>query len=242
MASAKRVIPQIPPPREWQSRLKAVIKPGLVPLTLLLRRRPIARYLAREPRPKLHVGCGGYLLPGWLNTDLSILNRRQVTYLDVRKKLPFPDESFSYVFNEHLISYLTLEEGIRFFKECHRVLRPGGVLRTATAGWPFLLQLGQSNDIHHRDYVRWATDQFLKVGYYSRCLVMNNFLYVIGSKMIYDPECLTWALSQAGFSQIIPAKVGESLHPELRGVEGHGKFIPAEFNELETFVLEATKV
>ncbi len=237
----KDVIPPCTAPSGWKPRVKGIIKLGLIPLTLLLRRRLVARYLASEPQPKLHVGCSRHLLPGWLNTDLSILNRRNVVYLDARKRLPFPDHSFSFIFSEHFISHLTLPEGFQFFRECLRVLRTGGVLRTATLGWPFLARVMSSDDAPCREYVKWATDEIMRTGHYSRCLVVNNLLYGMRLRFIYDPECLGWALSRAGFSQIVPVAVGQSSHPELRGVEGHGNLIPPEFNELETFVLEATK-
>ncbi|MBZ5513967.1 MAG: methyltransferase domain-containing protein [Acidobacteriia bacterium] len=234
-------VPQIPAPQSWQSQGKKLAKRLLLPLTLILRRRVIARYLALESQPKLHVGCGRHLLEGWLNTDLSSLNRRKIVYLDARQKLPFRDNQFHFIFNEHFISTVTLEEAARFVAECYRVLKPGGVLRTATAGLPFLLELLESRDPRCRDYVRWAADEFLGVPDYSPCLVINNLFYGFGCKFIYDPETLTSMLYRARFSRVVPAKVGESSHPELRGLEGHGKCIPSEFNELETFILEASK-
>jgi SAM-dependent methyltransferase len=188
-------VPQIPPRRSWGSRLKAAVKLGLVPLTLLLRRRKWAAYLACEPQPKLHVGCGSHILPGWLNTDLSILNRHGIVYLNARRKLPFPNESFQFIFNEHFISCLSLEEALQFLVECHRVLRPGGVLRTSTLDLAFLARLWTSADVGGQEYVRWATDSFIHGPYYSPCLVINNLFYGFGHKFIYDPACLAWALS-----------------------------------------------
>jgi SAM-dependent methyltransferase len=234
-------IPHIPQGLNWNSRIKRSVKWLLIPATLLLRQRHFARYFAYESDPKLHVGCGGHLLEGWLNTDLSTLNRRKIVYLDARKKLPFRDNQFHFIFNEHFISTVTLEEAARFIAECYRVLKPGGVLRTATAGLPFLLELFESRDPRYRDYVRWATDEFLGVSDYSPCLVINNLFYGFGYKFIYDPETLTSMLYRARFSRVVPARVGESSHPELRSLEGHGKCIPSEFNELETFILEASK-
>jgi hypothetical protein len=73
-------------------------------------------------------------------------------------------------------------------------------------------------------------------------LVINHFLYGFDLKCIYDAETLSKLLSLAGFSEIVQTEIGQSVHRELCGVEGHGKFIPSEFNTLETFVLEATKV
>jgi SAM-dependent methyltransferase len=232
-------IPEIPPRLSWQKRAKALLKHALIPPTLVLRRKRIARYLASESQPKLHVASGSNLLSGWLNTDLAVLNRGNKVYLDARKNLPFENDTFRYIFNEHFIGCLALDEGIHFFAECYRVLRPQGVLRTATSGWPLLVDLSQAELPIARRYAEWANKEFLHTSWNLPCLAINNYVY--GFKFIYDPSCLAWALSQAGFSETATAKVGESTHVALRGIERHGSVVPAEFNQFETFVLEATK-
>jgi len=234
-------IPEVPPRRPWQKRVKAILKQAFIPPTLVLRSNRIARYLVSESQPKLHVACGSNLLSGWLNTDLTVLNRGHMVYLDARKKLPFRNDTFCYIFNEHFISQLTLEQGIHFFAECYRVLQPGGVLRTATSGLPLLVDLSRSDQPLARRYVEWANQEFLHTSSKLPCLAINNYVYGFSLRFIYDPGCLAWALSQAGFSEIASAKVGESTHVALRRIERHGRLVPAEFNEFETFVLEATK-
>ncbi|MBI4447206.1 MAG: methyltransferase domain-containing protein [Acidobacteria bacterium] len=241
-SSSGESLPKIPPPLGWKFWVKAVLKPALVPPTILLRRRKISRYLAETAEPKLHVGCGGNVLPGWLNTDIGpILSRRGAVYLDARKRLPFADRTFNLIFNEHFIFSLTLEEAMRFLKECYRVLQPSGILRTVTPTWSFLVELWKNQDSRHQDYVQWATREFLHMDHVAPCLVINNFLYGFGYKSVLDRETLIWMLSEAGFSKIAGRTVGESPCSGLRGVEGHGKVVPPEFNELETTVLEATK-
>lgn len=44
--------------------------------------------------------------------------------------LPFRDQSFTFVFSEHFFEHLFMDEAFELFRECHRVLRPGGVMRT----------------------------------------------------------------------------------------------------------------
>src|SRR5262245_53475612 len=232
-------IPQIPPRLPWQARAKTLLKRVFIPPTLVLRRNRIARYLASESQPKLHVACGSNLIPGWLNTDLAVLNRGNMVYLDARKNLPFANDTFSYIFSEHFISCLALDEGVHFFAECYRVLRPRGVLRTATSGWPLLVDLSRADDPMARRYTEWTNKEFLRTSWNLPCLAINNYLYGFNLRFIYDPTCLAWALSRAGFSQIATAKVGESEHIALRGIERHGSVVPAEFNQFETFVVEA---
>jgi predicted SAM-dependent methyltransferase len=212
-------------------------------LTYLLRRRIISSYLALEPHPKLHLGCGPHLLQGWLNADRSrsLLNRGGRVYVDAREKLPFPSNTFAFIFSEHFISCLTLEQGVSLFREFHRILRSGGVVRTSTAGLAALMDVYLCEQPQYRDYVHWASKTFLGSSSDSRAMVINNFFYGFGLRFIYDHETLAWALKQAGFSRVVETKIGESDHPELRAIEGHGLFIPPRFNQLETIVLEATK-
>jgi predicted SAM-dependent methyltransferase len=236
-------IPKIPPVISAGQRLRRMLRPPLIPLTYLLRRRIISSYLALESHPKLHLGCGAHLLEGWLNADRwrSLLNRGGRVYVDACEKLPFPSNTFAFIFTEHFISCLTLDQGVSLFREFQRILRPGGVVRTSTADLAALMDVYICEQQQYRDYVHWVSKTFLGSSNDSRAMVINNFFYGFGCRFIYDHETLAWALKQAGFSRVIESKIGESDHPELREIEGHGKFIPPRFNQLETMVLEATK-
>jgi predicted SAM-dependent methyltransferase len=44
--------------------------------------------------------------------------------------LPFDSDSFNFVFSEHFFEHLFLDETLCLMKECYRILRPHGVLRT----------------------------------------------------------------------------------------------------------------
>ncbi len=57
---------------------------------------------------KLHVGCGNNRLPGWLNYDKGV---------DIRRPLPFPDDSMDFVFAEHVVEHITAREAWRFLRE-----------------------------------------------------------------------------------------------------------------------------
>ena len=110
---------------------------------------------------RLHLGCFDCPVDGWLNTDItphiwiskvplmaSLLYRvgkmpkdrydqhrswvfRKVRYLDLFKRLPFPDDSFQYVFSSHVFEHLPRASLMRLLKELRRVLRPGGTMRVS---------------------------------------------------------------------------------------------------------------
>jgi len=63
-----------------------------------------------------------YNLPGIRSYDITDL------------PIPFvTDETYDGIYSEHIIEHLYRYQGINLFKEAYRILKPGGILRTA---WP----------------------------------------------------------------------------------------------------------
>jgi predicted SAM-dependent methyltransferase len=210
-------------------------------VTLWRRKELIDRYLKNHPVIKVHIGCGGFALPGWLNSDLSPLNRGGIVHIDAAERLPFPDGSVDYIFSEHIIEHLTYPDGRYFLGECWRVLKPCGVCRVATPRLELLIDLYSDREGRYDDYVRTSFDRWVGGELFSRALVINNFFHNWGHRCIYDYETLTGALERAGFAHIARREIGESPHTALQGLERHGQMTSQEINALETMVVEAEK-
>ena len=80
----------------------------------------IRKYMTGNQVRKLQIGSGSNLLPGWLNTTLYPFAPGTV-YLNACTLFPVPDDSFDYVFSEHLIEHLEFEEAAQMLRESHRV-------------------------------------------------------------------------------------------------------------------------
>ncbi len=76
----------------------------------------------------LNIGCGKRYHKDWVNIDI-VKTGPDVMTVDVRNDLPFDDNSFSALYNSHVLEHLSPENADKFIKECRRILSPGGVLR-----------------------------------------------------------------------------------------------------------------
>jgi predicted SAM-dependent methyltransferase len=88
-----------------------------------------ARQAVRRLRGPVRVslGSGPTLDEGWIGLDL--VGASSVFRADLRRRLPFPTQSVDVILAEHVFEHLYLDDLPALMRECHRVLRPGGVLR-----------------------------------------------------------------------------------------------------------------
>lgn len=197
---------------------------------------------------KLNLGCGRNVMLGWINADLTATSPEVFT-MDASRPFPFPDNSFSYVFSEHMFEHLELSGQQNMMSECNRVLRPGGVLRLAMPNFDFLINLVNNPDSEfNRRYLDWSYQMFIqkKVKYgvdrddYS-VYVVNNFMHDWGHKFIHTPTSLKDMALSCGFCKGERLPIGESSHLELQRCERHQSEIPEWANNLESFVMEFLK-
>ena len=221
--------------RKWEYEYRRVLHPETV-------RAAVARYLAEIADPKLHIGAGWNLLPGWLNTDLEPTSPGLV-YLDATQPFPLPDASFTHVFSEHMIEHVSFDGGMAMLKECRRILRPGGRIRIATPNLTKLIEMfaSQKSDVQQR-YLDFAgAEYFPEIPIRNECVLLNAFVRKWGHQFVYDPPTLQRSLEMAGFTDVAWCEVGSSEDAELRGKERHGARIGEQWNVFETMVIEARK-
>lgn len=73
---------------------------------------------------RLNLGCGEYLLQGFINID-SMICAPGVIVAEV-PPLAFSDESVSEVYMGHFLEHMDGQRGRELLRECFRVLVPGG--------------------------------------------------------------------------------------------------------------------
>ena len=204
-------------------------------------RKLAERYILQSQVRKLHLGCGWNLLPGWLNMDY-IPERRGAFYLDARQPFFFKDQTFDFIFSEHMIEHMSYLDGLKMLGECHRILKRYGNIRIATPDLAFLIALYRDDKSPlQRDYIAWANRTFVRdAPEDNEVFVINNFMRDWGHTFIYNENTLRTAMSNAGFSDIVKCELCQSTHDALCNLESLAR-IPTKFLELETITLEGTK-
>jgi predicted SAM-dependent methyltransferase len=201
----------------------------------------VARYLAGHPSPRLHLGCGPHLLPGWLNSDFEPVSPA-VLRLDATCRFPLPSDTFDCVYSEHMIEHVPRAGGFTMLVEACRVLRPGGRVRITTPDLAFLVGLCQPElSPQQRAYVAWSARTFVRgAGPGDAVAVVNNFVRDWGHQFIYDDATLRDAMARAGFVDIHRRALHDSPDPALQDLENSDR-MPPGFLQLESFTLEGVK-
>lgn len=75
---------------------------------------------------KLNLGCGHFVLPGWVNLDIADLPGVDIVHDLNKLPLPFECESVDEILCDDVLEHLDYPP---LLKECHRILVPGGILR-----------------------------------------------------------------------------------------------------------------
>ena len=109
---------------------------GKLKLLFPVDRLKVVRFRRMNPL-KLNIGCGQVKFSGWVNIDVD---PKADLVIDIRKGLPFGENSVDFIYNEHFLEHLTFEEGEKCLIDFHRCLKKGGVLRIATPDLDYAIQ------------------------------------------------------------------------------------------------------
>lgn len=191
----------------------------------------------------IQFGTGLNPKSSWINTDLSPL-ADEVHKLDMREDLPFDLCSVDFIYAEHTIEHLTLEEFRHFLIKSYAILKKGGVIRLATPDFRKIVEpYFTTHTKESRHYYEYISKNFTASDHrFDDMYVINSLFHNFGHKFIYDRRTLKHELHCNGFENIVFCEVGLSEHVELIGIESHGpSTVPDAINRFETMIIEGTK-
>ncbi len=214
-------------------------------------------------RLKLNIGCGLTVPSGWANIDNSLNARlakwpwfrkmlaalhiiplakanipypRNIYIHDVKKGLPFPDNSGEAIYCSHFLEHLSRHDAFSFMKECYRVLVTGGIIRIivpdlAQYAQQYIQRLRQVN--HEASINEPPAEIFLQdLGIFEKESVNENMLIHLYKKIynknihkwMYDEYSLALLLKEQGFSNIQRKQSCESLIKDIERLDNGARF------------------
>ncbi|MFI5335178.1 MAG: class I SAM-dependent methyltransferase [Opitutales bacterium] len=154
----------------------------------------------------LDIGCGPKTHAQFINLDYSWYPQVDVCW-DIRRGLPFRDQSLRGVFSEHCLEHFDLPEALILLREIRRVLQPGGTVRIIVPDGEIYLRtyLRHLNGDHHGRFPFQEADDQGKL--WTPIASVNRLFYMDrahpwGHRTIYDGELLSAALRECGFTGI----------------------------------------
>jgi predicted SAM-dependent methyltransferase len=156
----------------------------------------------RKSPIRLHLGCGQKYHEGFINIDINIFRKKEI-WLDIRKGLPFREDSVDSIYSHSVFEHLYPKELLYLLKECYRVLRPGCGMRVAVPNLEAAINGYAIGDLS------WISD--FPRRFASLCGKFYNFIFCDGQhKMCFDFSLLEEILAQAGFRDIVKMEAQKS--------------------------------
>lgn len=164
----------------------------------------------------------------WTNIDILAVQQyipkdHKFRQWDLRRGIPYPDNSVDLIRASHLIEHFTLEEAHNLCREIYRVLKPGGFARILTPDAHLILKhylngdMSYFNQIQPPEYIQAPTEGEKL----SRLLFSGDYSH----KAIYDFGMLKNFLHQAGFElgkvYLVGAGFSQSLAMQQEAPDQH---------------------
>ena|SRR5258708_5199575 len=192
---------------------------------------------------RVNIGSAYLTPPGWINLDNSpsvwLSRHRAARYLlekthftsasaqerwrpgivfhDVRHGLPWAEQSLSFIYTSHLLEHLSRLDGEGLLRECHRVLKPSGILRVVVPDLRYYAQ----KYLDDLDGCDTDTDRALSA------TASERFMEIVGvhnggalsarnpHRWMYDERSLADGLKRVGFVNVAARRYREGDFPDL---------------------------
>jgi len=164
---------------------------------------------------KINLGSGHWKLEGWVNVDLDLESLPQVC-ANLALSLPFQSGIADLMHSEDFIDQLELENARSLLAECHRILKPDGVIRILTPDLERLAQLY----LHDQEQLKFLWTEHVRVPLQTGTAgeIFNTGMRFAGHTFLYDAETMTRLAAECGFDAR-RVEYQKSAEPDLRGLD-----------------------
>jgi len=186
---------------------------------------------------KIQFGSGANSLDGWLNTDAN--PKANAVFVDIKKTLPFQNESFDYAFSEHVFGYLNFKEAAQHLEDVFRILKKGGVYHIETPN----LDLIQKDPVAVKDYYSWYLEKFKVPNDGPEAVYfLNHFFKIAYGTYFHNATSLKFLAQKNNWTSFKFFDTNQkSSFEALQNISHHKEVIGANHNNLETIIVELVK-
>ena len=156
------------------------------------------------------------------------------------------DNTYDGIYSEHFIEHLEKENGAALLKECLRILKPGGVLRTVWPPMEIVEWLQSGTDLSNNEFVRHyyqfyiLREKFAPAGYENHRpqeQVAQGLLFQKGEhKYLWGKKEMIQELTSIGFSDAKEFEYGKSQISEFDNID-----TPCRIRKAHSAAIEAVK-
>ena len=156
------------------------------------------------------------------------------------------DNTYDGVYSEHFIEHLHKYQGINFLKECLRVMKPGGTVRTCWPPYDIIKRLTSNEDLSTDEFVQHYYNfyvqkhKFAPPGNEHRSMqeqVALGLLHQSGEhKYLWGKQELIDTLGGLGFVNVKECSYNKSSILDFNGIE-----TPGRIRMLHSVIVEACK-
>jgi predicted SAM-dependent methyltransferase len=204
------------------NRIKALIRdkfPFALPLVIAIRHqkslRKIRQLLQEGRAICIELGAGNKSgQGGWITIDMA---RNCDIYWDLRRGLPFPNDSVKRIYSSHFFEHLSFREAQRFLNECKRALVPGGHFSICVPNAKLYIDAyakGHSLDAATFLAHEPACNRTTRIDY------VNYIAYMGGEhRYMFDEDNLLFILKSRGFENVRLRNFDRSVDLKAREFE-----------------------
>ena len=177
-------------------------------------RYKVKNYLNKNKKILIELGSGNKKGEnGWITIDYR---DKCDLFWNLKKGVPFPNESVDMIYSSHLLEHLSYKEGQRLLAECLRVLVPNGVFSICVPNAKIYIEAYFSDNLDEKRFIteRNAFNNTTAIDY------INYMAYMDGEhKYMFDKENLIYILKAIGFRNVELREFNPKIDLEKRDHE-----------------------
>lgn len=145
---------------------------------------------------------------------------------DVTNGIPHIDDSVELIYHSDILEHFSYHEALAFLKECHRVLKPDGLMRVCVPDFYKIIEaywidkMDRFNDVQPKEYSE-VDSRSIKASMLLFGSLGSTQTAYQGHQMMYDADGLKELLESVGFTDVKKMRIDVSQSPFICNKDVH---------------------